>query len=417
MDFLAFLLKTLLSLALGGLIGIDRQKSKNGYPAGIRTLAFISLLGFLSCFISNEINNSYFLIASFLLIFILIIVGYGVSFNSEKFFGFTSTIIIFLTFLIGVISYYEQYYYFAVSLSIVITLILTQKTFIHTLVSKIQDNELFDALKFGIIAFIILPVLPNKTIDPLGVINPFNLWLLVVLILLISYAGYILSKFLGKSKGIYISGLLGGLISSTAVTSSLSILSKKNEAVSNSCIVGITLASSVMFLMVFFEALLTNPSFAYGMIIPFSLCFLIGLLISWILIKSPKTTNLNNAELVSESPFNFFPAVKFMALIVVILFISKLLLMVFGDKGIYLVSFFSSLANTDAVTISIATLAKESLAYSVAYLSMAIAVLTNNLMKLFLIKQMGSKRLFADVFKNYLAMNAPILVWIIFLLI
>ncbi|MFA5333292.1 MAG: MgtC/SapB family protein [Candidatus Nanoarchaeia archaeon] len=417
MDFFAFLLKTLLSLALGGLIGIDRQKSKNGYPAGIRTLAFISLLGFLSCFISNEINNSYFLIASFLLIFILIIVGYGVSFNSEKFFGFTSTIIIFLTFLIGVISYYEQYYYFAVSLSILITLILTQKTFIHTFVSKIQDNELFDALKFGIIAFIILPVLPNTTIDPLGVINPFNLWLLVVLILLISYAGYILSKFLGKSKGIYISGLLGGVISSTAVTSSLSILSKKNEAVSNSCMVGITLASSVMFLMVFFEALLTNPSFAYGMIIPFSSCFLIGLLVSWIMIKSPKTTNLNNAELVSESPFNFFPAIKFMALIVLILFISKLLLMVFGDKGIYAVSFFSSLANTDAVTISIATLAKDSLAYSTAYLSIAIAVLTNNLMKLFLIKQMGSKKLFTEILKNYLAMNAPILIWIICLLI
>lgn len=417
MDFLAFLLKIILSLALGGLIGIDRQKNKNGYPAGIRTLAFISLLGFLSCFISNEINNYYFLISAFLLILILTIVGYGVSFNSERFFGFTSTIIIFLTFFIGVISYYEQYYYFAVSLSILITLILTQKTFIHTIVLKIKDNELFDALKFGIISFIILPLLPNKTIDPLEVINPFNLWLLVVLILLISYVSYILSRFLGKSKGIYISGLLGGLISSTAVTSSLSILSKKNESISNSCLVGITLASSVMFLMVFFEALLTNYSFAFGMIIPFISCFIIGLLISWILIKSPKTTNLGNAELVSESPFNFFPAIKFMSLIVVILFISKLLLIFFGDKGIYAISFLSSLANTDAVTISIATLAKESISYTSAYLAMIIAVLTNNSMKLFLIKQMGSKKLFIDVLKNYLIMNAPMIIWAFTLII
>jgi uncharacterized membrane protein (DUF4010 family) len=417
MEFLVFLFKIILSLSLGGLIGIDRQKNKKGYPAGIRTLAFISLLGFLSCFISNEINNYLFLISTFILIFILLIVGYGVSFNSKKFFGFTSTIIIFLTFLIGTISYYEQYYYFAVSLSIIITLILTQKTFLHTIVSKIKNNELFDALKFGIIAFIILPLLPNKTIDPLGVINPFNLWLLVVLILLISYVGYILSKFLGKRKGIYLSGLLGGLISSTAVTSSLSTLSKKNESVTNSCLVGIILASSIMFLMIFFEALLTNPAFAYGMIIPFSACFIIGLLISWFLIKSPKTTNLSNAELVSESPFNFLPALKFMAFIIIILFFSKLLLTYFGDKGIYAISFISSLANTDAVTISIATLAKESITYNSAYLAMIIAVLTNNLIKLILIKQAGSKKLFGNVLKNYLLMNTPMIIWAITLII
>jgi uncharacterized membrane protein (DUF4010 family) len=113
----------------------------------------------------------------------LIIVGYGVSFKTPNFFGFTSTIVIFLTFLVGVISYFDEYYYFAVALAIIISILLTQKTRIHALVENIKDAELFDALKFGIVAFIILPLLPNKEFDPWGLFNPYYLWLIVVLIL------------------------------------------------------------------------------------------------------------------------------------------------------------------------------------------------------------------------------------------
>ncbi|MDD4353532.1 MAG: DUF4010 domain-containing protein [Candidatus Nanoarchaeia archaeon] len=417
MDFLIFLLRIMLALALGGLIGIDRQKNKKGYPAGIRTLAFISLLGFLSSFVSTEINNSYFLIISFLLMFVLLIVGYGVSFNSKYFFGFTSTIIMFLTFLIGVISFYEQFYYFAVSLSIIISLLLSQKTFIHSLVSNIKDNELFDALKFGIIAFIILPLLPNKTIDPFNVINPYSLWLLVVLILSISYLGYLLSKFLGKNKGIYISGFIGGIISSTAVSSSLSLLSKKNESLTDSYVIGITLGNIASVLMILIEAFLVNTSFGVTLILPLISYFILGLIISFVLIKKVEKRNISNADLISESPFNFLPAIKFTLLIAIILYISKIALMIFGNNGIYAVSFFSSFASTTSVIVTISTLVKESITSQVAWISVAICILVNNLFKLFLIKKNGSKTLFISLLKNYLIMNIPLITWLVLLII
>ncbi len=417
MDFFAMLLKSFLSLALGGLIGIERQKTKKGFPAGIRTLAFISLLGMMSAFISYEIGSNYFLIASFILIFSLIIVGYGVSFKTQNFFGFTSTIVIFLTFLVGVISYYDEYYYFAVALAIIISILLTQKTRIHALVENIKDNEIFDALKFGIVAFVILPLLPNAEIDPWGIFNPYYLWLLVVLILSINYASYILSKFLGKKKGVILSGVLGGLISSTATASSLSHISKKNEGLSSACAIGMTLSTSVMYLRILAESLIINLEFAKSMAIPLSLSFGVGLIISLLFIKFDSSKNSSSSEIISENPFNFIPALKFAALIFSILFISKICLTFLGDSGIYLTSFFSSFANTDAAVISVSTLAKESLQSLSGYLSIGIIILTNNIVKLFLIKKNGSKAMFLKVLINYAIINIPIIIWMAYLLI
>ncbi len=417
MDFFAMLLKSFLSLALGGLIGIERQKTKKGFPAGIRTLAFISLLGMMSAFISYEIGSNYFLIASFILIFSLIIVGYGVSFKTQNFFGFTSTIVIFLTFLIGVISYYDEYYYFAVALAIIISVLLTQKTRIHALVENIKDNELFDALKFGIVAFVILPLLPNKEIDPWGLFNPYYLWLLVVLILSINYASYLLSKFLGKKKGVILSGLLGGLISSTATASSLSQISKKNESLSSACAIGMTLSTSVMYLVILIESSIINLEFSNAMIIPLASSFGLGLIISLLFIKFDSSKNSPSSEIISDNPFNFIPALKFSTLIFAILIISKIFLTLLGDYGIYITSFFSSFANTDAAVISVSTLTKESLQWITGYLSIGIIILTNNIVKLFLIKKNGSKEMFFKVFINYSIINAPMIIWIISLLI
>jgi len=417
MEFLVFILKVILALSLGGLIGIDREKSKKGYPAGIRTLAFISLLGFLTSFVSADLNNYYFLAIVTLLIFTLIIVGYGVSFNTEKSFGFTSTMAIFLTFIIGVLSYYDKYYYFAVSLSIIVTLLLTQKLFIHSIVSKIKNNELFDALKFSIVAFIILPLLPNKNIDPFNIFNPYSLWLLIVLILSINYVGYIFSRIIGKTKGIYVSGFLGGIISSTAVTSSLSAMSRKDENLNESCAIGITLANAASSIMVLIESLVVNFEFGKTLTVPLIGYSLIGLAISLLMIKNLNKHKISSTEIVTESPFSFGSALKFTLIVAFTLFVSKIALMLFGDSGVYLASFFSGLASTSSVIITISTLVNESIIFRVAWISVAISVLANNLFKLFLVKQNGSVKLFKKLLLNYVLMNAPLVIWIIALFV
>lgn len=405
------LFKILLSLGLGGLIGIDRERVHKGYPGGIRTLALLSLLGTLTSFISDVLSNFWIVPCAVAMVFLLVGVGYSMSIKKGKSFGLTSTVVILLTYVIGLITYFDDYQYIAISVSIIITLVLIEKRVLHKFARKVKQNELLDALKFGIVAFVILPLLPNKTIDPWGVINPYNLWLMVVLILGISFIGYISSKLFGAKKGIYSSALLGGLISSTLVSSSLSILSKKNEDLCNACAAGITLASSIMFVRVFIEAYVVNNELGVILLPPLLITCLIGLIITYFTWKS---TDLSiKKSVIEKSPFNFLPALKFTLLLAMILITSEVTYELIGSSGAYITSVLGGLMDTDAVTVSMASLSGASLSYKLGRNAVIIACLTNSVVKLLIVKSSGDSRLFKKVLLNYSIMLIPLIIFIL----
>jgi uncharacterized membrane protein (DUF4010 family) len=412
-SFQVLLLKSLVALGLGGLIGIDRERRHKGYPAGIRTLAFLSLIGMLTSFIAEASLNNWVIPLSIVTIILLVAVAYGASkMKSGRSWGLTTTIVLLLTFFIGLISYFDDYQYIAIALAIITTLILTERDILHDFARGMKKEELLDALKFGIVAFVILPLLPNQTIDPFNVLNPYNLWLMAVLIIAISFAGYIAAKFVGPSRGVYWSGALGGIVSSTAVSSSLSIVSKRNKDLTNACAVGITLASSLMFIRVLFEAYLINPALGYHLIIPLVLPTLIGGVLAYYYWKNKKSTT--RTELVEKSPFNFIPALKFTLLLAVILLGSKIASDFVGDAGTYVTSVLAGLVDTDAITLSMATLAGDSITFETGRNAVLIACLTNTLVKLFISWSVGSKNLFKKMAFNYALMITPLLT-IIFL--
>ncbi|PIU62764.1 hypothetical protein COS83_01885 [archaeon CG07_land_8_20_14_0_80_38_8] len=409
MDFGALLFKILLALGLGGLIGIDRERVHRGYPGGIRTLAFFSLLGMLSSFIAHATLNDWVMPVSVASVFLLVVVGYDTSRSNNKSFGLTSTIVLLLTYLIGLISYFDDYQYLAVALAIITTLILTEKEILHNFARKMKTGELLDALKFGIVAFVILPLLPNQSIDPLGVINPYNLWLMVVLILGISFAGYIAGKFLGAYKGVFWSGVLGGLISSTAVASSLSIISRKSSKLLNSCAAGITVAASIMFLRILLEAYIFNPELSYSLIIPLVLSAVTGIIISFTMSRGGNNTN---ARIIHESPFNFIPALKFTALLAVILLVSKLGNDFFGQAGTFITSTLAGFVDTDAITLSMASLSGAGISYTTGSISILLVCITNTLVKLFIAASVGGKELLKKVIINFGLMIIPLIIFI-----
>lgn len=410
-NLFGLMFNSLLALGLGGLIGIERERTKHGYPAGVRTLAFLSLIGMLTSLIAETTSNTLVYPAALIGVILMIGASYSVSLTKKKSFGFTNTIIILLTFLIGLISYFNEYLILAVALSIITTLLLTTKKTIHGFARRMKDEELLDALKFGIVAFIILPLLPNQTIDPWNVINPWELWLMVVLILAISFIGYIAAKIVGPRKGLYWSGMLGGLVSSTAVSSSLSITSKKNNKLATACSVGITLASSIMFLRVLIEAYLFNPKLAVNLIMPLTIPAVIGFITSYLLWKAKNDTT--RTELVEKSPFNFIPALKFTLLLVLIFLISTLGNTYFGDSGTYLTSILAGLVDTDAITLSMASLAGDSLTYSTAGTAILLACITNTIVKLFITWSVGSRELFKKMLLNYGIMMLPLIIFIL----
>ena len=159
-----------------------------------------------------------------------------------------------------------------------------------------------------------MPILPNQTYDSFGVINPYLIWLIVVLISTISFLSYVSIKVIGPKRGIGASGLLGGLISSTAVSISLAEISKKTKKIVNPFVVGILLASSTMFVRVLLEISFVNPSLVSTLIFPLSVMAVSGLLVSalfWFKDKDSSLNNYSDKDLKLKSPLQLSTALQF----------------------------------------------------------------------------------------------------------
>lgn len=388
-DF-ALLENFIIALALGALIGLEREYAryrKRGHEyAGIRTFPLIALFGALSAYLGATISP-YLLIAGIIIIGALIVVAYfSVSANIQSAAGSTTEIAGFLTFFIGILCYYREFW-LAVSLTVIIAMILYLKSILHHFAQKISKEEMSDTLKFTLIAFVILPLLPDKGYGPYGLFNPHNFWLMVVFVSGISFVGYILLKWLGE-KGIALTGITGGLVSSTATTTSFAQRSKKEFGIYKALVLGVILANTVMLIRILVEVFVVNNKLLWKMLMPFSALIIVSAIVSYILWKRSKYIK-GNIHL--GSPFTFAPALKFAALFAVILAAVELAKIYLGPEGVYLASFLAGLADVDAITISLSTLAKTTLAESIAQKGIIIAALTNIGVKAGIAYFMGGK--------------------------
>ena len=263
-----------------------RFRKKGHDYAGIRTYPLIALFGALAAYLS-DLYSIWILITSITLLGLLVTAAYFALAKSERMhIGATSEIAGLLTFFIGVLSYYGELT-LAASVAIVITVILYARTFLHSVAEKMKGQELADTLKFAVIAFVILPFLPNKGFGPLELFNPYIIWLMVVFISGISFAGYILMKWFGE-KGITLAGILGGLVSSTAVTTSFAQRSKKQQKATRALVLGVILANGIMFIRILVEVFVINKELFYEMLIPMLSLALVTAIFSYLLWKKAK---------------------------------------------------------------------------------------------------------------------------------
>ena len=373
---LILLQKIAIALALGALIGLEREyarfrKHTHDY-AGIRTFPLIALFGALSAYFS-EIISVWVIIIGIIITGTLIITAYIlINRESKTHFSATSEIAGFLTFFIGVLCYYNELA-FATILAISITIILYARTMLHHFAEKIKKKELADTLKFAVIAFVILPFLPNQNFGPLGIFNPYIIWLMVVFISGISFVGYILMKKFGE-KGVALAGSLGGMISSTATTMSFAERSKKEKKIYRALILGVLLSNGVMFFRILIEVFVINRSLFIKMLPPMLIMATFAGFISYLVWRKAKKTK-GKVEL--GSPFTLAPALKFAAFFAVILALVKVGDYYLAAKGVYLVSLFSGFAGIDAITVSLSQLAKASLTEEIARKGIILATLSN----------------------------------------
>jgi len=380
-------------VAIGLLTGLEREhERKEGDPlfAGIRTFPLIALAGYVAGLLGKVGFNAVLAVA-LAGVFLLVAVEYVLKALAQHR-GMTTEFVAILTFLAGALVALEHMI-LAATITVVATLALMLKQPLHLLAQKIQAEEIHAILKFAIITVIVLPLLPNREVGPLHLLNPRFVWWMVVFVSAISMVGYVLIRFLPAQKGISLTGLLGGLASSTAATVGLAHESRdSDDSLSNCFALGIVIASTVMYLRVLFEAYVVDPGLGRALILPVAIPTLVGLGTAALLWFQAGAKATSQARV--ENPMEVEKALKFGLFFAVILVASKLAYQYFGTAGIYLASVAAGLSQVDAITVSAARLAHDRiLAYSTANGAILLASASNTVVKGILAMVMGQRSL------------------------
>lgn len=396
------IVKLVIAVLLGAFMGLRREmdaqnSEKHRSFMGLRTMTLLCLMGTFSTLLENI---PYLPVVFFGAILLLVVVAYAHgSFVMDRI-GMTTELSAIMAFWIGVLVGYEHQV-LAILLTLFLASISAFKENLHKFVKTLNPKEWFGAFQLLALSGAVLPFLPREPIDPWGVLVPFNVWLLVMLISGIGFVGYFLIKYLGAKGGIPLTGFLGSIVSSTAVAISMANQSKETK-LNDIFAGGILIALGTMQVRVVIEILLIGTSdFHKFLIVPLAMALasLIGAV--YFFFRSNKKHHWwsPQAETVKlESPFEIGPALKFGLVFVVIIFALALGQKYLGDSGVYAAAFLSGLIDIDAIVLSsLESVKLGELSQVVAQNSIAIALIVNTIIKVAYIAVLGAYSLLGRV--------------------
>ena len=383
------------ALGVGLLIGTERGWSARDHAdrelvAGIRTYGLSGLFGGLAALAATHFGFGAW-IAMFVMLALLVVAGYLVEARRSGDHGMTSEVALLLTFLLGSLALAEARS-LAAACAIVVALLLSLKERLHGALRRLSEQELGGALKLLFISFVLLPTLPNQGYGPWQAFNPYTTWWMVVLIAAIGFAAYVAIRLLGTRYGLMVTALLGGIVSSTAMTMTLSRLDapKLRPALA----AGLLAASALMFPRVLLEVGVVNPELLPALVGPLlaaGAVYTVGALLYFRhAAQQPEPADGPTFK----NPFELGPALRFATLLVAILFLVEGARRWLGEVGVYLVAVLSGMTDVDAITLSLAHSAhSDGLRAEVAVRGIVLAAFTNSLVKGGLIAAIGGAAL------------------------
>jgi len=388
------------ALLIGALIGVEREKRKiddNDLDAwGLRPFILASLVGAVTGWISRTLDFPWAVVGVLVVIAALIVTSYVmVARVQPKALSLSTELGAVAVFLLGAIVT-MGHEGLGIGLGVVTAAVLAYKQPLHGMVSKIGWDDVFAGLRLMIATFIVLPLLPSQAIDPWGALNPYSLWLLVLLISSLGLVGYVATRWLGAGKGAALTALTGGLVSSTAVTLSFARRSREqgSEALGGMLAGGVLLAWCIMFGRVVVEVLVVNPALVTKVLVPFVAMALAGGMVAGVLFWRSVRTNSGAGrhpeEIPLKNPFSLTAAAKFGAFFAVVLLVVKFVQAHFPGEGVYLVAALAGLTDVDAITLSMAEYAKTGDA-EIAVNAIVIAAITNTCVKCGMVLMMGGR--------------------------
>lgn len=386
------------ALLIGALIGLERefvqQSTGEADFAGIRTFSLLSLAGAVAAYLTDRFGILLFL-AVYLGMALLIWATYlGDIYRKKEQEGITTEVVALVVPLLGAMVIWDEFVV-AGALAVITALILAVKAPLHRLAKRMKAEDLRATLEFALITAVILPILPNETVGPFNVINPFQVWLLVVLVSGISFLGYILIKLRGSEQGVGITGLLGGLVSSTATTVSFAGRSVETPQLSKVLLLGILLASGVMFPRIVVETAVVYPPLVKLVWVPLAVMLIVSIVLVIYLHTRQRDQVVDDGEEVKLSnPLRLTTAITFAVAFALALLLVRAANEYFGDTGVYLTSVLAGIVDVDAITLTASELASSSqIEPDVAATAIILAALVNTTAKAVFAISLGSKEL------------------------
>lgn len=378
-----------IALALGLLIGIERERSKGEGPqravAGLRTFALISLAGALGIWIGGV----YVFIATGAIIGVLIAVGYLRTRDTDP--GLTTEIAMVVTFLLGGLAIREPR--LAAALAVIVTILLAFRSPAHDWVKNVlTDAEVRDGLMLAAAALVILPLAPTQPIDPWGVVQPRKLWMLAVLIMAINAAGYVAMRALGPKTGLSLAGLLSGFVSSTATIGAMGARTKSQPDLHKGAVAGAA-ASSVATIvqLAIVVGLLSTPTLM--LLVPSLLASGLAAVIYAGIFALRSFRETSTGEAPKGRPFDPKTALIFVLVVGLTLTISALLTQWLGDRGLMLAAAVAGFTDAHAAAISSASMAASGRTQAeFAALAALVGFTTNTVSKIVVAFSLGDRR-------------------------
>jgi uncharacterized membrane protein (DUF4010 family) len=383
------------ALLIGTLLGIERERHKQTdgdvSVGGLRTFILFAVLGAIGGWLAKLLDFPWILVAVVLAVLVSVVASYLLAARVQpQALGLTTELAAIAICLLGamvMLGHRE----IAVALTIAIAATLAYKQPLHGMVSRLDAEDVYAGVRLLAATFIILPLLPDRAIDPWGALKPHQLWLLVLLISGLSLVGYVAVRLLGPNRGIPLTGLTGGLVSSTAVTLSFARQSReKSHARSAPALAcGILIAWSVMFLRVLATVLIVNRALLPRLLLPSLAMAGVAAGFAWVMYRRAADDGPTGAGVPLSNPFSLTSAAKFAALFALVLLLVAIVQQRFPPEGVYLVAALAGTTDVDAITLSMAGYARQG-EVGVAVTAVVIAALTNTVVKALMVAGLGA---------------------------
>jgi len=383
-----------IALGLGVLVGLQREWAEEHVP-GIRTFPLITLLGTLTALMAPHAGGWPLGAGLVAVAALLIAQGSARLRRGEDSPGTTTAIAALLMYAVGATLILGDTV-IAVMVAGAAAVLLHWKQTLHAFVHRIGKTEISAVIRLVLIALVVLPILPNQAYGPYGVLNPFKIWLMVVLICGISLGSYVAYRILGAKAGTVLGGILGGLISSTATTVSYARRSRNAPDVASLAALVIMIASTVVFGRVAIEVALVAPSIVSAVLPPLAVMMGLMALVSagLYLFRRGEAAEVP----AGEDPSDLKAAIIFGLLYAVIIFAVAVAKEHFGNRGLYTVAALSGLTDMDAITLSTAQLVKTGkLPVDIGWRMIVLGGLSNLVFKGAAVALLGHRRLLGRI--------------------